>query len=390
MRELPLVTVRLFTPLPERAPLDICSFYPWQTAVVLTQARPLGFTGATVGFAEMTVAGSQGQGRGFPYLPQPVYVRDLAHCEIYAGAQQIFEGRVIEQDAQGSYTNQLRVEGYATQALGDQVWQPTSYQGDTTVYTAGRLLRQALADVCPFVPPPALADFTDTGALHTYSEVSGKTPAAIAQQFGTEGDGTALYDLMLWERRRCVFAPRVAPQYPTYREDVDGNVTIQRTTGDLTGSVYVRYTDVLSANTAKVAGPFTDPTFSTRFSGLSRSVSVSAGSISDSNATTYGATYLAKYRRPTYRVQLKRDTWRGLRLPSGGFRSPWFVRADEWVQVGDLPILPIVRIDCNLSTGQTTLQLGDPPLNILTLVQQTHAVAQAVVAGRNPNTGASS
>lgn len=375
-------SVRLFTPLPGRQPLDECAFSPWQTQVTISSGRPGGYLGASVGFAEMPISLAD----GWPYLPRPVFVQDLSHCEIYCGTTLVFEGRVIETDTGGERATGLRVEGYSLKALSDAPWYPPTNSEDPTYYTSGRLILQAMADTCPLVPPIQRNDFGDPGILHTYAEVQGKTVAQMVQQFSTEGNGAALWDMQLWENRRPVFLPRLSPSLPTYREDLDRNVPIQRTSGDLVGSVYVRYTDVVTNAPNQLVGPFTDVTFAGRNGGLLVTKEIPGGTMSSAGATAFGRTYLAKYSQPIYRVQFTRDGWRGLRLPSGAFRSPWLVRCDEWAQVGDLPMLPIVRADVNCTSGTMVCQLGDPPANGLELTRQLQRVARTVQQNVNSNT----
>lgn len=382
----PVWTLRSYTPLPAAVPLDECAINPWLTQLTLTQARPGGFTGITVGLSEMPVASSAGQRRGFPFLPRPVYVQTLGHIEVWCGAQIVSEGRLVETDTGGTACTGLRAEGYATQALTDGAWYPLPSAEDTTQYTAGRLLRQCLADTAPLVRPPNAADFYDTGVLHGYAALQGKNAWQLAQQFGTEGDGSSLYDLMLFEGRRTYFLPRVAPTAPTYLDDWDAGVSDASTTADLVGTVYVRYTDAVSGATNQLAGPYSNPTFAARYGGLMRSREVNGGVQDANGAAAYAQTYLAKYSSPTYRIQVRRDGWRGFRLPPGGYRAPWFARCNEWMQVGaDGAILPIVRIDCNVTNGQTTVQLGDPPVDFNGLTAELARVTRLVTRNQNPN-----
>src|SRR6185312_3522725 len=327
---LPVFTLRLYTALPAKVPIDSCQFSPYVTQFTVSTARPGGYVGATIGFAEEPIS----LARGWPYLPQPVFVQPLAHVEVWCGASLLFEGRLVETDTLGERATAIRAEGYALQALNDAPWYPLTNSEDATFYTSGRLLAQALTDAAPLVRPLAAIDFDDPGVLHQYAEINGKTPAQLVQQFSTEGNGTSLFDFMLWERRRPEFLARLAPLVPDYREDVGEGVVIQTTYSDLVGTVYVRYSDPITGRSDQIAGPFTDPTFAARFGGLSRTKEIQGGSMVPTGAAAFGNTYLNKYRLPVQRVQIQRDGWRGLRQPSGGLLSPWWVRADQWTEVG--------------------------------------------------------
>ena len=379
----PAWSLRTFSPLPAKVPLDLVSFRPWQTQLSISTARPGGFSGATVGMAEMP----ESTAAGWPYLPQPVYVQELSHCEIWCGAMLLFEGRVAETDTTGPRVTGLRIDGYSLDALNDQPWYPYTNSEDSTYYTSGRLLLQAMADtIGKVVPPMQSIDFVDPGIRHLFSEVNGKTPAQLAQQFSTEGSGGALFDFMMWGGRRSQFLPRVAPALPAYLEDVDGGVQIQKVDSDLVGSVYVRYSDPVTGRSDQIAGPYTDPTFSTRYGGLSRAKEINGGTLTATTAAAVGETYLAVYSQPQYKVQIKRDGWRGLRFPSGAFRSPWFVNASEWIKIATLPMLPIIRTDVNATAGQMTLQVGAPPNNQNEMIRQLQTVSRAVTQGLNPTT----
>lgn len=383
--QLPVFTLKVYSALPAKVPLDLCQFSPFTTQITITTGKPGGYMGCSVGFAEEPIS----LARGWPYLPQPVFVEPLAHVEVWCGASLLFEGRLVETDTLGQRATAIRAEGYALQALNDAPWYPLTNSEDATYYSSGRLLLQALTDTCPLVRPMALLDFTDPGILHQYSEINGKTAAQLVQQFSTEGNGFSLFDFMMWERRRPEFLARAAPLTPDYREDVGAGVVIQTTYSDLVGTVYVRYSDPITGRTNQIAGPFTDPTFAARFGGLSRAKEINGGTMSPAGATAFGQTYLSVNRNPTYRVQIQRDGWQGLRNPSGGAVAPHWVRADQWTEVGGM-VLPIIRSDCNLTAGQATYQLGANPVNWLEQNRQTVRVVNAVSAGLNSNTYARS
>ena len=385
----PTWSIRSFSPLPDKKALDICAFNPFVTATTVSKARPGGFMGGTIGLAELPTSGVQGRARGWPYLPQPVFAVPLGHIEVYCGTRIVNEGRLIEGDFIGSVAGGMRIEGYALQAANDTPWDsPGLLAADPAFYPAGRLLLQALAETCPFLPPAQSINFIDNGTLHRHSELTGKTAAQLAQQFGTEGDGTSLYDFMVGMGRQVSYLPRLAPPIVQYREDVDGGVTIQETGTDLAGTVYVRYTDAFTGASNQLVGPFTDPTFSARFGGLSRTKEIQGGTMSAAGATAYGRTWLAKFSQPVFRVSIKRDAWRGVRHAPGGMRSPWFVEPTEWVKVGNLPALPIIRLDCDVSSGVTTIQLGDPPMSGSEMQRSLIAGLRAAKLGVNINTWA--
>ncbi len=321
--------------------------------------------------------------------------RAFMHGVLTAGGQVAYEGALTQLVAQGPEPTQLVFQGYGISAVADNPY----YSADTTMYTTGVVLQDAITKTAPrLVLPNNPVIFGDPGIAHAPNEFQYQTVGTMLQQFATEGDQDGnLWDFTVYEGRVARWQARIPPSMPDYLVPLDQTVEWREDYTNLYGQVQTVY-NLAGTSTQYITPALPDNTFPERF-GFMRTVAINGSTMTQAGAQAFATSYQAYHTRyPDYAITInwnkqvrREEADRGLVMPSGQEMPAWMVRAGQWVQVEDAPNFIITRTQHDYGPGASnTLQakLGEFAADTAEIFQFHRKAVQHLRKRTNVLTGA--
>lgn len=368
----PLVTVASYTRLPERAPLDLQRDVDARRTNVEVETQLNGGYGlARVGM----LAPDAPRPLVAPALPRPQRLQERAHVEVSIGGHLLHEGVLWSAEGDEAFT----AAGYGL--FGP--WEEAAYaQADAAA--ADAILRETIRRYAPLAA--VAGDFAGPGTAHAWNEFDGRTAVEILEQLTTEGDGAFPYAWTIYGGRRLrVF--RLDGAAPRYRLPYDRRlIAASRDYQGAYDAVRVRYQDAAGADrlTAWAYAAGADP------AGVApRRATIDGGQLSATAAERYARTWIAANGGPALSATVTIPEWGDLPLAGGGAAPAYLARAGEALRIEGYGTGSITRTQANLTTGVTTLQIGDPPADSFAgQLRRMQAGGEALRAGLAPATRA--
>lgn len=383
----------LYPPAPndEGAPADHMDLNPEVTQISFSTGLPGGWIGLTVGMRDPARP-------RFGILPRPIAVKHFYDVVLEIGPRVLWNGRVQKILRSSGGVVGFEAVGYAIGALRDG-WYSNR---DTTVTTAGQVLRSVISDAAPLLGTNLDPDlFVDSGVPRSYLSCDGLAPADVLQALSSEGSSAdsavgAIYDWACFSIDRfCTFTRRLAPlrwqDAPSgvYGADywIDFDETVQWVEDSIGtyGSVTVDYTGGTVPRTPVAnSATFTD-TY-----GLARAILLKGGQMTDDQANAYRDAWLHLNEVPQTTATITRTAGRGLTLGSGRAECPpHLVRAGQWVQVADQEPLIIGATQYDANTEELQLTLISYPAAFWDAQARLEHITRALELKLNPLTGGS-
>lgn len=385
---MPKFTLRSYLPLPNPMPavfnienyaLDSVDVNPDITSMGTSNQVNVGYSALQVGFLAEAPDGHK-----TAWLETPIRVRAFGHTELRCGLNTMFEGEVVLPGMIGGYLRSVTAKGYGVVGVKSSTL-PTFTQKSVT---GGQALAIALLSCPGAITPAPPMNFVDPGGIVELTQFSGQSPSQVIDQITRMGGTVNVQmDFAITRGRKATLKPRTLPAQPNYLVPLDGTVDWQPNVENCYGQIVLNYTSLDSGTTKQIIR--TDPTFGLRFNGLFRSLPVEGGTMSDTFANQFAATWLQYYAYPVPTARITRKQGRGLELYVGGADyPPYLVQPGQWVQCGNQKPLPIVNVNTQYHTRETTFDLNEPLPGTDALLSELRRVESHVKRGTNANTGA--
>lgn len=362
-----VVDVALFTPLPEKWPIETLSLNPRVTSVEI-ESQDGGWGACRIGMADEPVDGV------WPYLPQPVEtVMDKMHVEVSVGSSVVYEGLLAAPRIDGGVTRGLSFSGYGPGLAHKMHYEAAS----AATTTALNIIRDAVAQTGGlFSLSP---DCVDSGALHAYREFDGSNLGQILTTLAAEGDGVSEWMWTVYAGRTIRFVPRRPAATPTYRLSVGRGVVIDSDYSGVYDAARLRDGELL---TRWFYAPGMDETTATRRITLSGAVP------SRVTAQQFAQTWIATHGLPALAGGVTLGSDAALPTLDGGSRAAYLAQAGETVTIEGYGAALVSRVSASLLQRTVTLALGQPsPQSLGGMLARVQQTTEAVRAGVSPVTG---
>lgn len=361
----------VFTPLPEKLPLDaVRDVNARLTNVEIETQLNGGYGVARIGM----LAPDAPRPLRLPMLPRPMPIQKRAHVEISIGEHLIHEGVLWEAEGEASFSTM----GYGAYGPWNEL---ESAQSDLA--PMGTILRDAVRLYAPLIAPST--QFADTGVLHTWTEFNDRALHEVLEQLTSEGDGLTPYAWAVYEQRALRVFALSAPATATYRLSVGPGVVVRRSFADVYDACRVRYQD--SSGTAQLTTWVYAVGVDTTSLYLRRKT-LPGGTLSSTAAALYARTWIAVNGMEAIDAQITVPEWGLLQLSSGGVRHAYLARAGETVAIEGYGTGFLTRTTASLTTGMTNLALGKPsPQSFAGLLRRVQETTEASRGGLSPITG---
>lgn len=365
---LPLVSVGVFGPLPEREPQAVIDVNPRVTAVEFETEIPGGFGPCQIGL----LAPDADRPALYPYLPEPVDIGDKGHVEVEIGGHLVHEGVVQRVSANRRGFESL---GYGRAALQ---WGGLDNPGNGTA-TSRALVLEALRAV----PWLAVGQIEETGVVHQWSEFWYQSAAEVIDALGEQGGGDPATPWLytVYEDRLVRFVAKLAPAVADYRLSYDpARMDVEWDYSEVVDAVRMRYrgVDGVERLTPWLYRIDVDPNGT-----YLRRATLNASADSAGIALQLLATYLAERSAPRLSGSIKLGPDDGLAQPGGAQRAGWLARAGEWVEMEGFGMVPIMRTKADMASGSAELELAEPPAASLAGMIQRALQAAAALRTKN-------
>lgn len=372
-----LVNLRITKPLPAGGEAMTIAIDPLVTSCKFSDSLPGGYNGLTVGMPDENTQVRY-------YLSQPADIPRFGHVEASIGSARVFEGKIMQRHIPHGAVRGFAAVGYGLIATREDYYRATSLAQSTS----GVILREALTYAPLLSVSSKPGDWVDPGVYHTRAEFDSKSPYEIINQFSSEGGGasgtggtaSAGWDWQVWENRIASFKPRTPPTTAHYSIDLS-SVVLDEDLTNMYGTVAVTYGSTKTRTDEK-----TDPTFLSKY-GFRRAISIPSSNLNAAQAKQFRDTEAAIRALPAYAVKITLKQGQDLATVGGEPKPAYLVRAGEWIQAGDLPMLVVLHKEHDAMTQATTLTVGAYPPNWYTAMREAMRVAAAYKRLTNPNSG---
>lgn len=411
----PGFSLRCYTPLvagvvPART--DSIVLDPLVTSLSFSSQLPGGCNALKVGLGRWVGRGDEARYQSAT-LRRPVTLMELGHVELVLGGSVLWAGRVTRLLWDGPDVVGFEAQGYGVSGTSDDLY----FSTDNTKVAGAAILRRIFATAAPLITLSGQTSFSDPGVVHTWDEFNEQPPYQVIEQLAKEGGLVGQqFDWTVYPEdqggkqtapQMLAFVPRLAPglagapqSEPDYLIPWDTTAQLSSDASNCYGTFRVRYTSVPSGLSKAVE--YTEPTFAARFGGLYRRKLIQGGQLTDDGAAAFAQAYAAQYAFPIWAGTVTRELGRGMERYGGSPHPAAYVRAGQWVQIGqrrqpptqalrsphEVPPLIIVRAEYDATNQRGTFELGQAAPGEASLIQGLRLFARHQATLTNPITGA--